>query len=59
MFNNTFKRPPAVIKWDLFQGSKSVSVIYCNNKLKNKNHMIISVDEKKKRHLTKSNIHLC
>lgn len=42
-----------MIKWDLFQGCKdfsvsiSQSVIYHNNKLKNKNHMIIFIDAEK------------
>ena len=40
-----------MIKWDLSQGCKDSS-IYANvihhiNKLKNKNHMIISTDEEK------------
>ena len=44
--NNTKK-----IKWDSSQGfftiHKSINVIHHVNKLKNKNHMIISVDEEK------------
>ena len=43
-----------MIKWDLSQGCqvffhivKSISVIDHINKLKNKNHMIISIDEEK------------
>ena len=43
-----------MIKWDLPQGCKdflisaeSITVVYHINKLKNKNHMIISVDAEK------------
>ena len=42
-----------MIKWDLPQGykffniHKSINVIYHINKLKNKNHMIISIDAEK------------
>ena len=44
-----------MIKWDLFQAGlpgffnihKSISVIYYINKLKNKNHMIFSIDAEK------------
>ena len=42
-----------MIKWDLSQGCKEFSisanqsVIYHINKLKNKNHMIISIDAEK------------
>ena len=43
-----------MIKWDLSQGckdgsmsEKSISVIYHINKLKNKTHMVISIDAEK------------
>ena len=40
-----------MIKWDISQGffniCKSISVIHHINKLKNKNHMIISIDAEK------------
>ena len=42
-----------MIKWDLCQGCKffdirkSISVIHHSNKLKNKNHMILSIDAEK------------
>ena len=36
-----------MIKLGLFQGCKSINVIYHINKLKDKNHMIISVDAEK------------
>ena len=34
-------------KWSLSQGCKSVNVIHHINKLKDKNHMIISIDAEK------------
>ena len=46
--NNTLKGSYTMIKWDLSQGffniHKSINVIHHINKLKNKNHMIISID---------------
>ena len=52
--SSTFKGAYTMIKWDLSQGMqgffcvhKSFSVIHHTNKLKNKNHMIISVDTEK------------
>ena len=36
-----------MIKLGLFQGCKSINVIYHINKLKDKNHMIISIDAEK------------
>ena len=42
-----------MIKWDLFQGSKDISKICKSinmihiNKMKNKNHVIISIDVEK------------
>ena len=36
-----------MIKWDLSQGCKSISVIHHINKLKNKNHMILSIEAEK------------
>ena len=40
-----------MIRWDLFQGwfniHKSINVIHHINKMKNKNHMIISIDAEK------------
>ena len=40
-----------MIKWDLLQGffniHKSINVTHHNNKLKKKNHMIISIDAEK------------
>ena len=37
----------SMIKLGLFQGCKSISVIHHINKLKDKNHMIISIDAEK------------
>ena len=48
--HNTLKESYTMIKWDLsqewkdFSVSSSQSVIQCINKLKNKNHMIISIN---------------
>ena len=36
-----------MIKFGLFQGCKSISVIHHINKIKDKNHMIISIDAEK------------
>ena len=54
-FNNTLKAPYTMIKWDLPHGCKvfpistnqSVWYIHHINKLKNKNHMIISIGAEK------------
>ena len=53
-FNNTLKSSYTMIKLVLFQGCKiyanickSINVIYYINKLKDKNHMIISIDSGK------------
>ena len=60
----TLKRSNTMIKWGLFipgiQGRynnicKSINVIHHINKIKNKNHMIVSIDAEK---LIKSNTHL-
>ena len=54
--NNTLKGSYTMAKWDLFQGCKfcfffnickSINMIHHLNKLKNKNHMIISIDAEK------------
>ena len=36
-----------MIKWDLSQGCKSINVTCYINKMKDKNHMIISIDTEK------------
>ena len=36
-----------MIKWALSQGYKSINMIHHTNKLKDKNHMIISIDAEK------------
>ena len=41
-----------------FSIHKSINVIHHINKLKHKNHMIISIDAKKKKPLTKFSTHL-
>ena len=57
-FNNTLKGSYTVIKWDLlihgiltmkvwFSFHKSIKVIYHSNKMKDKNHMIITIDTEK------------
>ena len=46
-FSNTSKSSYTMIKLGLFQGCKSINVIYHINKLKDKNHMIISIDAEK------------
>ena len=43
-FSNTSKSSYTMIKLGLFQGCKSINVIYHINKLKDKNHMIISIE---------------
>ena len=57
--SNTLKRSYTTIKWDLFQGckdgtifanqqiNKSINVIHHINKMKDKKHMIISIDAEK------------
>ena len=60
-FNSMLKGSYAMTKSDLFQHARIVwhpktkHVIYHINKIKDKNHMIISIDAEK--HLTKFNIH--
>ena len=50
-FNNTLKDSYIVVKWDFFQGyknrstsTKSINVLYNSNKLKDKYHIITSID---------------
>ena len=52
--SNTLKRSHTMIKWDSSQGlqgwckiCKSINIIHHINKMKDKNHMIISIDAKK------------
>ena len=58
-FNDILKGSYTTIKWDLFQGRKDGSTpanqgdIYHASKMKDKNHMIISIDAEN--HLTKFN----
>ena len=53
-FRNILKRSYTMIKWDSFQGSKdgtiftkSINIIHHINKMKDKNHMSISIDTEK------------
>ena len=51
-FSNTLKRSHTMITWDSSQGGwyhtpKSITVMHHINKRKDKNHMIISIDEEK------------
>ena len=45
--NSTLKSSYIMIKSGLFQGCKSISVIHHINKIKDKKHMIISIDAEK------------